>query len=88
MNETKEVTITHDVINFKVPAELKIRFAEECAKDERTVSQQLRVLMLEYIAINTDWIPTGKDYENVEKNVSNSKVTKHVKVNKQFTRSK
>lgn len=88
MNHTKEVTITHEVINFKVPAELKAEFNWACGKDERTISQQLRVLMIEYIANQSGETPSSKTINDAEKNISNSKVTKHVKVNKHFTRGK
>lgn len=88
MANTEIRTMSHEVINFRVPAELKYHFEEAAYKNERTVSQQLRVLMLEFIALGTDWAPNEKDFNDVEKNISTSKVTRHVKVNKNFTRGK
>jgi hypothetical protein len=41
----KEVKLKHEIINFRCPAKLKMDFDEACGKDERTISQQLRVLM-------------------------------------------
>lgn len=87
MNNTKEVVVSHEVINFRVPAELKAEFDYQCGKDERTISQQLRILMVEYIAKQTDSEPSRESIEKAANNVANGKVHKHVK-KPHFTRGK
>lgn len=85
MDHTK---ITHEVINFKVPADLKAEFSYQCGKDERTVSQQLRVLMLEYIGRMTDQEPSPQAIENAAANITKSYTTKSTKKKPHFTRGK
>lgn len=81
-------TDNHVVINFRVPKDLKLDFEWACGKDERTLSQQLRVLMAQYIAMQSDQIATSVQIENASKNIACRSVEKKVKVNKNFTRSK
>lgn len=89
MNNTKQVTIAHDVINFKVPAALKAEFAWAAGKDERTISQQLRILMAQYVAESDDYQITKEEIEAAAKNVSKSIATKNIKPAKpKFTRGK
>lgn len=88
MNNTELTTVTHEIINFRVPAELKIRFANAADKEMRTVSQQLRVLMLQFIAEAEEFKATAEQIAKVEKNISESKVTRHEKKKPHFTRGK
>lgn len=89
MNNTKIKTLSHEVINFRVPADLKWRFDEAASKDERTVSQQLRILMLQYVALSEGSREISeKELQDTTKNISTGNVTRHVKVNKNFTRRK
>lgn len=74
----KEVKVTHEIINFRCPAKLKTDFEWACGKDERTLSQQLRVLMAEYIAKMDDEIATPEIIQKAAMNHSDYVTTKFI----------
>ena len=88
MNELKRVKVTHEVINFRVPADLKLDFEWASDREERTISQQLRVLMLNFVNEHKGCNTTVKQREMAELNKTDNIVEKWVEVKNPNKRGK
>ena len=84
----KEVKLTHEIINFRCPAKLKFEFDIACGKEERTISQQLRVLMAQYIAMANDEMLSPKEEEKAVLNHSDHVLTKFIQQKKNSKRAR